>query len=226
MPGDWLRPSQVAGMSGVSAATVLRWIREGKLNAIRTLGGHYRVDKVSAEAFHAQLTLVAALSDPAVVEHDKARLATFTAGIREQAARTELHWWGSESSPSPRDVKVAERCRREAAEAKRAARGREFLKMRFGLSREELYALVWTKPVTEIAKRFGLSDTGLRKSCVRYRIPVPPRGYWSSRNANKRTKTFKRPRLPSDSRRTCTHKRGHWPNVCSWGEPDMPGWRK
>src|SRR5262245_58328447 len=25
--------------------------------------------------------------------------------------------------------------------------------------------------------------------------------------------------------RACPHKRGHWPNVRSWGEPDTPGWR-
>jgi len=26
--------------------------------------------------------------------------------------------------------------------------------------------------------------------------------------------------------RACTHKRGHWPNVRSWGEPDTPGWQE
>ena len=29
-----------------------------------------------------------------------------------------------------------------------------------------------------------------------------------------------------DMIRACTHKRGLWSNVRSWGEPDTPGWRE
>ena len=34
-----------------------------------------------------------------------------------------------------------------------------------------------------LSKEFGLSDVGLAKTCRRYAIPVPPRGYWAKRQA-------------------------------------------
>lgn len=46
------------------------------------------------------------------------------------------------------------------------------------LTRKELYDLVWTKPIMEIAKDYGLSDRGLGKFCTKHNIPVPPRGHW------------------------------------------------
>jgi integrase len=45
--------------------------------------------------------------------------------------------------------------------------------------REDLYSLVWTAPVTEIAERLGVSDVGLAKLCRRAAIPRPTRGYWA-----------------------------------------------
>lgn len=47
------------------------------------------------------------------------------------------------------------------------------------LTRRELYDLVWVEPITTIAKRFGMSDNGLRKHCKSMNIPTPPVGYWS-----------------------------------------------
>ena len=47
------------------------------------------------------------------------------------------------------------------------------------LSRIELYDLVWKEPVTKVARRFGLSDVGLRKICKKHDIPTPPLGYWA-----------------------------------------------
>jgi len=47
-----------------------------------------------------------------------------------------------------------------------------------GLTREELYEQVWSKPVTHLAKSFGLSDAGLAKICRDLNIPKPGRGYW------------------------------------------------
>ncbi len=47
------------------------------------------------------------------------------------------------------------------------------------LSREELYELVWSKPMLELAKDFGLSDVALAKRCRRLAVPVPGRGYWA-----------------------------------------------
>lgn len=49
------------------------------------------------------------------------------------------------------------------------------------LSRQELYKLVWSKPIVQLAKEYGLSDRGLAKICQRHGIPRPPRGYWAKR---------------------------------------------
>jgi hypothetical protein len=45
--------------------------------------------------------------------------------------------------------------------------------------RESLYNEVWTDPVTTVAKRYDLSDNGLRKHCKRLGIPLPYPGYWA-----------------------------------------------
>jgi hypothetical protein len=47
------------------------------------------------------------------------------------------------------------------------------------LSREDLYELVWSKPMVDLAKDFGMSDVGLAKRCRKLGIPVPGRGYWA-----------------------------------------------
>jgi len=43
---------------------------------------------------------------------------------------------------------------------------------------EDLYDLVWTSPVSEVAARLGASDVALAKLCRRAAIPRPGRGYW------------------------------------------------
>jgi hypothetical protein len=47
------------------------------------------------------------------------------------------------------------------------------------VTRQELYDLVWSKPMTHAAKKFGISDVALRKTCVKHNIPTPPLGYWA-----------------------------------------------
>ncbi|MEX0997814.1 MAG: hypothetical protein WDZ45_12250 [Flavobacteriaceae bacterium] len=57
-------------------------------------------------------------------------------------------------------------------------------------TREELYNLVWQKPLTHIAKELGYSDNGVRKVCLKHNIPLPKAGYWSKLKYNKKvTKT-------------------------------------
>ncbi len=46
------------------------------------------------------------------------------------------------------------------------------------LSRKELYDFVWSKPLLQLSKEFGLSDNGLRKICKKYYIPLPKMGHW------------------------------------------------
>jgi len=47
------------------------------------------------------------------------------------------------------------------------------------LDRESLFAMVWDRPTTEVAKELGISDVALGKLCQRLQVPKPPRGYWA-----------------------------------------------
>jgi hypothetical protein len=44
------------------------------------------------------------------------------------------------------------------------------------LPRSQLYELVWSRPVTELAKEFGISDVALAKRCRALNIPLPDVG--------------------------------------------------
>ena len=54
------------------------------------------------------------------------------------------------------------------------------------LTREQLYALVWDKPMRTLAGEFGLSDVALHKICRKHDIPTPPVGYWAKKAHGKR----------------------------------------
>lgn len=49
--------------------------------------------------------------------------------------------------------------------------------------RERLYEEVWSTPVREVAKTYGISDVALGKICRRLGVPMPGRGYWARKNA-------------------------------------------
>lgn len=53
-------------------------------------------------------------------------------------------------------------------------------------SRQELYDLVWSEPLSQLAPRLQISNVGLAKACRRAAIPVPERGYWAKLKAGKR----------------------------------------
>lgn len=44
--------------------------------------------------------------------------------------------------------------------------------------REKLYEEIWGKPLSEVAEKYKVSDTTMRKHLKRLMIPIPPRGYW------------------------------------------------
>jgi integrase len=75
----------------------------------------------------------------------------------------------------------------ESDEAGTVARRRHYFR------REDLYKLVWTAPVLELAARLGVSDVALAKLCRRAGIPIPGRGYWARVDAGQEPK---RPSLP------------------------------
>lgn len=64
------------------------------------------------------------------------------------------------------------------------------------LSRESLFEMVWSQPMTKLAAQFKISDVALTKICRRHEIPVPGRGFWARVAAGY---PLKRPelRLPS-----------------------------
>lgn len=66
--------------------------------------------------------------------------------------------------------------------------------MRRTISRTDLYELVWSEPIRDIATRFGLSDVGFVKHCKKAAVPVPGRGYWAKIAAGQ---TVLRPELPA-----------------------------
>jgi hypothetical protein len=59
--------------------------------------------------------------------------------------------------------------------------------------RDSLYLEVSTTPISALAKKYGLSDVGLRKVCIRLDIPLPGRGHWQKLAAGK---TSTMPPLP------------------------------
>ncbi|WP_150682599.1 hypothetical protein [Pandoraea iniqua] len=58
--------------------------------------------------------------------------------------------------------------------------------------RRRLYEEIWLEAVSKVAKRYQISDVGLRKICVKLAVPVPPAGYWAKIAAGQ---TVKKPPL-------------------------------
>jgi hypothetical protein len=61
------------------------------------------------------------------------------------------------------------------------------------LAREELYELVWSKPLTSVASDFGVSSVAIKKVCRRQQVPTPPRGYWAKVDAGIRVSVIPLP---------------------------------
>jgi hypothetical protein len=61
------------------------------------------------------------------------------------------------------------------------------------LSRQDLYELAWSKPMSDLAKDFGISDVALAKRLRKLGVPAPGRGYWARVAAGQ---TPHRPALP------------------------------
>ena len=63
------------------------------------------------------------------------------------------------------------------------------------LTREELYELVWSKPISKLAPELGISGRGLAKACERSSSPVPPRGYWARKAAGQDVEQLQLPEV-------------------------------
>ncbi|GLV23845.1 hypothetical protein TomTYG45_02870 [Sphingobium sp. TomTYG45] len=65
------------------------------------------------------------------------------------------------------------------------------------LTRQQLYLLVWEKPLSHLARTFGLSGHDLAKICDRLDIPRPAPGHWQKLAAGKMIETRALPPAPS-----------------------------
>jgi hypothetical protein len=55
-------------------------------------------------------------------------------------------------------------------------------------TRDDLYAFVWTEPMTKVAGRCGISANYLARVCDYLNVPYPGRGYWAKLSAGKAPK--------------------------------------
>ena len=63
------------------------------------------------------------------------------------------------------------------------------------LTRQEMYDLVWSKPMTQLATEFEISDVGLRKICKAAKVPTPGIGYWAKLTNGKTVAKIELPTL-------------------------------
>ncbi len=61
------------------------------------------------------------------------------------------------------------------------------------INRKDLYDQVWSKPLSHLAKEYGISDVGLKKICKKLDVPTPKGGYWAKSRAGKPVKKIKLP---------------------------------
>ena len=67
------------------------------------------------------------------------------------------------------------------------------------IKRDELYRLVWARPMIHVAAEFGISGNGLSKICRKLDVPYPPRGYWAKLNAGKAPAVMPLPKRKDDT---------------------------
>ena len=46
------------------------------------------------------------------------------------------------------------------------------------MTRQQIFDLVWERPLSKVAPEMGMTDVGLRKVCKRCSIPLPGNAYW------------------------------------------------
>lgn len=53
------------------------------------------------------------------------------------------------------------------------------------LTRKELFSLVWEHPITHFTEKYMVSFSSFKRICERFKIPLPPNGYWSKKKYGK-----------------------------------------
>jgi len=68
--------------------------------------------------------------------------------------------------------------------------------------RETLYQEVWAAPVTEVARKYKVSDVSIHKVCKSLEVPTPPPGYWAKLRAGKPVEKAPLPKNSKAGKRT------------------------
>lgn len=76
---------------------------------------------------------------------------------------------------------VCERLRKYNIPIRNASESKMGKNRQFDMLKEELAALVWKMPVSQIAKIYGVSGNTVKQRCRQYDIPTPNRGYWKNK---------------------------------------------
>lgn len=71
-------------------------------------------------------------------------------------------------------------------------------------TRKEFHELVWSRPLTQLAKDFALSDVALHKICKKHNIPHPPLGWWAKKHAGQSVKIAPLPKAKAGMGGTVT----------------------
>src|SRR5258705_7975710 len=45
--------------------------------------------------------------------------------------------------------------------------------------RQDLFEQVWKEPMRDVARRYGVSDVAMKKTCRKLRVPGPDAGHWA-----------------------------------------------
>lgn len=75
-------------------------------------------------------------------------------------------------------------------------------------TRKDLYDLVWAEPLSRLAKKYKISDNGLRKICKRMNIPIPAMGYWQKIQYKKKVTIIKLPEKYDGKDEIILHEKG------------------
>ncbi|MCZ7662706.1 MAG: hypothetical protein M5U22_07115 [Thermoleophilia bacterium] len=85
--------------------------------------------------------------------------------------------------------------------------------------RNLLYEEVWAEPIQVVAKRYGVSDVALGKTCRRMGVPLPGRGYWARLRAGRaEAKPPLPPLKPGQPQQALVHRMPPPPTPPEWAE--------
>jgi predicted transcriptional regulator of viral defense system len=83
-------------------------------------------------------------------------------------------------------VAIAENARRQPEPARPAEEVDETSASARVWDREVLEKEVWSEPIRQLAKKYGVSDVAIHKHCKKMGISLPGRGYWAKQASQKK----------------------------------------